>query len=262
MSVHTEKQGPIFTVTLDRPHRRNAIDGQTAQLLAAAFRSFEADKDLRVAILYGHGGHFCSGADLKAVAQGVGQSRIHPTGDSPMGPARLALSKPVIAAIEGFAVAGGLELAVWCDLRVAAEDATFGVFSRRWGVPLMDGGTFRLPRLIGQSRAMDMILTGRAVPAPEAEQWGLVNRLVAPGTALKCAENLAQQLAQFPQLCLRGDRMSVMEQWSLSEEQALTGEFKGALGALEREARAGANLFAKGAGRHGEFEFEPPKDQE
>ena len=251
MTVKIETSGPVTTIILNSPKRRNAIDREMAEALTRAFQAFEADVKSHVAVLYGAHGSFCAGVDLKAVSKGVGQNRIHPTGHSPLGPARMRLSKPVIAAIEGYAVAGGLELAVWCDLRVAAEDCTFGVFSRRWGVPLLDGGTVRLPRLIGQSRAMDMILTGRAVRGLEAEQWGLINRLVPSGQARPEAEELARQMAAYPQLCLRGDRQSMLEQWDLPVQEAILNEFKHGLEALEREAVAGARRFVSGAGRHG-----------
>src|SRR3954465_14602864 len=212
--VHVERDGPVTTVILDRPDVRNAVDGLTAAALADAFRAFDADDDAAVAVLTGAGGMFCAGADLKAVATGRG-NRVTAVGagDGPMGPTRHLLSKPVIAAVEGFAVAGGLELALWCDLRVAATDAVFGVFCRRWGVPLIDGGTVRLPRLIGQSRALDMILTGRPVSGAEALAFGLANRLCPPGGALDAALELAATLAAFPQLCLRAAGLSAYEQW-------------------------------------------------
>ena len=247
----TEIDGPVFVVTINRPERRNAVDRRAADALANAFRAFDSDRDLSVAILTGAGGNFCAGADLKAVAGGEG-NRIDAEGDGPMGPSRLMLSKPVIAAVEGHAVAGGLELALWCDLRVAAQGATFGVYCRRFGVPLIDGGTVRLPRLIGASRAMDMILTGRAVGAEEAFQWGLANRLCAPGAALRTAKALAHDLAQLPQVCMRNDRLSALSQWSLSEEQAIAAEFALGLETLASgETLAGAAKFAAGAGRSG-----------
>ncbi len=247
----TEIDGPVFVVTINRPERRNAVDRRAADALANAFRAFDSDRDLSVAILTGAGGNFCAGADLKAVAGGEG-NRIDAEGDGPMGPSRLMLSKPVIAAVEGHAVAGGLELALWCDLRVAAQGATFGVYCRRFGVPLIDGGTVRLPRLIGASRAMDMILTGRAVGAEEAFQWGLANRLCAPGSALRAAKALAHDLAQLPQVCMRNDRLSALSQWSLSEEQAIAAEFALGLETLASgETLAGAAKFAAGAGRSG-----------
>src|SRR4051812_7341853 len=250
MTVRRESTGPVLTVTIDRPEVRNAVDRTTAAELVEAFRAFEADDSLSVAVLTGAGGTFCAGADLKAVSRGEG-NRIDPEGDGPMGPSRMRLSKPVIAAIEGHAVAGGLELAAWCDLRVAAEDAVLGVFCRRWGVPLIDGGTLRLPRLIGQSRAMDLILTGRAVGAQEALAIGLVNRMTPPGEALAHAQALAAEIAAFPQVCVRSDRASVLEQWGLDEAAALGVEFRHGLRALESEAVAGATRFADGAGRHG-----------
>ena len=225
LMVRTETDGPVLVVTIDRPERRNAVDGPTARALAEAFRAFDADDDLNVAILTGAGGTFCAGADLKAVAAGEGNP-VREEGDGPMGPTRMQLSKPVIAAVEGHAVAGGLELAVWCDLRVAASDAIFGVYCRRWGVPLIDLGTIRLPRLIGQSRAMDLILTGRGVGGDEAVQMGLVNRLTEPGAALDGARELAQQLSEFPQGCMRGDRRSAIEQWDLSDDRAWLNEFQ------------------------------------
>jgi enoyl-CoA hydratase len=240
--------GPVTTVTLDRPEARNAVDRATAEELADAFGAFEADNSLAVAVLYGAGGTFCAGADLKAM-----DNRVEPDGDGPMGPTRMRLSKPVVAAIEGYAVAGGLELALWCDLRVAAADATFGVFCRRWGVPLIDGGTVRLPRLIGTSRAMDLVLSGRPVPAEEAERIGLVNRLVPPGTALEAAQAWAAELASYPQDCLRHDRLSLLEQQGLDEEAAMAGELRHGLRSLAAGAADGAVRFAGGEGRHGAF---------
>ena len=213
-AVRVERSGAVTTVYLHRPARRNAVDGPTAAALAAAFRAFDADPDAAVAVLHGEGGVFCSGADLTALGTERG-NRVAPDGDAPMGVSRLRLSKPVIAAVSGYAVAGGLELALWCDLRVADETAVFGVFCRRWGVPLVDGGTVRLPRLIGTSRAMDMILTGRAVDAREALAFGLANRVVPAGQALAAAQELAAQLAAFPQVCLRSDRASVLDQEGL-----------------------------------------------
>ncbi|MGK5556112.1 crotonase/enoyl-CoA hydratase family protein [Actinomadura kijaniata] len=250
-TVRTERRGPVTTVVLSRPEVRNAVDGPTAAALADAFRAFDADPDAAVAVLWGEGGTFCAGADLKAIGTGRG-NRVAPDGDGPMGPTRMRLSKPVIAAVAGHAVAGGLELALWCDLRVAEEDATFGVFCRRWGVPLIDGGTVRLPRLIGASRAMDLILTGRPVPAQEALDIGLANRLVPPGTSREAAEELAAEIARFPQSCLRGDRMSALEQDGLTEEAAMANELEHGAGAL-REAVEGAARFAAGHGRHGDF---------
>ncbi len=248
--MRVERSGPVTTVTLDRPEVRNAVDRETATALADAFRDFEADPDAAVAVLTGAGGHFCAGADLHAVSEGRG-NRVAPDGDGPMGPTRMRLGKPVIAAIEGYAVAGGLELALWADLRVAAQDAVLGVFCRRWGVPLIDGGTVRLPRLIGESRALDLVLTGRAVPAPEAWEMGLVNRLSAPGGALAAAVELAHQLATVPQTCLRQDRLSLLEQWDRPEQEALATELAHGLVSLETDAVSGAARFAAGAGRHG-----------
>lgn len=253
MSVRVEKRGPVTTVILHRPEVRNAVDGPTAQALADAFRAFEADPESRVGVLYGDGGTFCAGADLKAISEGR-PNRLAPDGDGPMGPSRMVLRKPVIAAISGHAVAGGLELALWCDLRVAEEDAVLGVFCRRWGVPLIDGGTVRLPRLIGLSRALDLILTGRAVHALEALAMGLVNRVVPTGQAREAAEELARQVAAFPQGCLNADRASAYAQADLALEQALRHEFEGGAQVLESEALAGATRFAQGAGRHGQFE--------
>ena len=252
MTVHREADGPVLTVTIDRPDVRNAVDRETATALADAFREFDADDALSVAVLTGAGGTFCAGADLKAVSQGEA-NRIEPDGDGPMGPSRMRLGKPVVAAIEGHAVAGGLELALWCDLRVAAEDAVLGVFCRRWGVPLIDGGTLRLPRLIGHSRAMDLILTGRPVGAEEALAIGLVNRVAAPGAALAGAQALAAEIAAFPQVCVRSDRASALEQWGLTEDDALAAEYRHGLRALEAESLDGATRFAAGAGRHGAF---------
>lgn len=250
MSVRIDRDGPVTTVILHRPDVRNAVDGPTAAALAEAFRAFDADEDTSVAVLWGEGGTFCSGADLHAIGTDRG-NRVGPGGDGPMGPTRMRLSKPVIAAVEGYAVAGGLELAVWCDLRVAAEDAVFGVFCRRWGVPLVDGGTVRLPRLIGTGRALDLVLTGRPVPAREALEMGLVTRVVPPGTALEAARALARELAALPQACLRGDRMSVLEQEGMTEEEALAAEFRHGLASLEAGHLAGVERFRAGAGRHG-----------
>ena len=247
-----ERSGPVTTVYLRRPERRNAVDGPTAEALAAAFRAFDADPDAAVAVLHGEGGVFCSGADLTAIGTERG-NRVAPDGDGPMGVSRLRLSKPVIAAVTGYAGAGGLELALWCDLRIADETAVFGVFCRRWGVPLIDGGTMRLPRLVGTSRAMDMILTGRAVDAAEAAAIGLANRVVPPGQALVAAQELAAQLASFPQVCLRGDRASALDQEGLDEPAALAAEFAHGQAALREEADRGAARFAAGAGRHGSF---------
>ncbi|MER5936722.1 crotonase/enoyl-CoA hydratase family protein [Streptomyces sp. NPDC001928] len=251
MPVRIERQGHVTTVVLSRPEVRNAVDGPTAAELVAAFREFEADADARVAVLWGEGGTFCAGADLKALGT-ERSNRVAEEGDGPMGPTRLRLSKPVIAAVAGHAVAGGLELALWCDLRVAEEDAVFGVFCRRWGVPLIDGGTVRLPRLIGTSRAMDMILTGRPVPAREAYDMGLANRLVPTGRARAEAEELAATIARFPQACLRGDRASVLDQDGLDEQEAMRGELRYGMDVLA-ESMEGAARFASGAGRHGSF---------
>ncbi|QRN95686.1 crotonase/enoyl-CoA hydratase family protein [Archangium violaceum] len=253
MSVRVEKNGPITTVILSRPDVRNAVDGATALALADAFRAFDADGEAKVGVFFGEGGTFCAGADLKAVSEGR-LPRLEPEGDGPMGPSRMVLSKPVIAAISGHAVAGGLELALWCDLRVAEEDAVLGVFCRRWGVPLIDGGTVRLPRLIGLSRALDLILTGRPVSAQEALGMGLVNRVVPRGNAREAAEQLAREIAAFPQACMNADRRSAYAQASLSLEEALLQEFRGGIQVLESESLAGAKRFAHGAGRHGRFE--------
>lgn len=255
-TVQIEHRGAICIITITRPAVRNCVDRPTAEALATAFRAFEADDGLRVAILTGAGGHFCAGADLKAVASGDADraNRLEPAGDGPMGPSRLDLSKPVIAAVAGHAVAGGLELACWCDLRVADTTAVFGVYCRRFGVPLIDGGTVRLPRLIGASRAMDMILTGRAVAAEEALNFGLANRVVPDGQALDAAVELAEQIAGFPQTCLRRDRASARAQWALTEAEALAHEFEGGQAVLASgETVAGATRFTEGAGRHGEF---------
>ena len=253
-TVRCDVDGPIAVVTIDRPAVRNAVDGPTAALLADAFRRFDADPALSVAILTGAGGTFCAGADLKAISAGTG-NRVDADGDGPMGPTRMWLSKPVIAAVEGHAVAGGLELALWCDLRVAAHDAVFGVYCRRWGVPLVDGGTLRLPRLVGMSHALDLILTGRGVSGDEALRMGLANRIVAPGAALAAARELAQELARFPQRCLRGDRRSAYEQWNLDLPAALANETRIGMEVIASgETREGATRFAKGAGRHGRSE--------
>ena len=253
MTVHYEAADGIAVITIERPEVRNAVDGPTAAALADAFRRFDADDDLSVAILTGADGTFCAGADLKGLPT-ERANRLAPDGDGPMGPSRMQLSKPTIAAVEGHAVAGGLELALWCDLRVAADDAVFGVFCRRWGVPLIDGGTVRLPRLIGESRAMDLILTGRPVDAAEALAIGLANRVTTPGNALNAARELAAQIAAFPQVCLRSDRASALGQWSLDEPAALLAEYHHGLGAVTAEALEGAARFADGAGRHGAFE--------
>ena len=251
MSVRAERSGPVTTVILDRPEARNAVDGPTAAALAGAFRDFDADESAHVAVLWGAGGTFCAGADLKAVG-GPGGNRTSPDGDGPMGPTRMRLGKPVIAAISGYAVAGGLELAAWCDLRVAEEDAVLGVFCRRFGVPLIDGGTVRLPRLIGLGRALDLILTGRAVPAAEALSIGLVDRVVPPGQARAAAEDLARELAALPQACLRSDRAATLEGVSLPAGDAMANEFLHGLGVLSAPGfAAGVQRFRDGAGRGG-----------
>ncbi len=253
MSVRIERSGPVFTVLLHRPERRNAVDQPTADLLANAFRDFEADESALVAVLHGEGGSFCAGADLKGVSSGKG-NRTVAEGDGPMGPSRMLLSKPVVAAVAGYAVAGGLELALWCDLRVVERSAQFGVFCRRWGVPLIDGGTVRLPRIIGLGRALDMILTGRAVDAEEALRIGLADRIVDDGTSREAAEELARQIAAFPQLCMRSDRLSVYEQAGVPLEAAIANEFQHGLKTiLSGETQRGAARFAAGAGRHGNF---------
>jgi enoyl-CoA hydratase len=246
-----EYDGPVAVVTINRPERRNAVDSVCADQLREAFLAFDDDDDRSVAVLTGAGGTFCAGADLKAVAEGD-RRPIPDDGPGPMGPTRLTLSKPVIAAVEGYAVAGGIELALWCDLRVAAEDAVLGVFCRRFGVPLCDLGTVRLPRIVGHGRAMDLILTGRAIGAPEALSIGLVNRVVAPGQALAQAVALAHELAALPQVCLRSDRMSALEQWGLTEEEAAVGEARRGRDVIRSgETLAGAARFAGGAGRGG-----------
>ncbi len=249
--VTTRREGPVFVVTIDRPEVRNAVDQPTGAALVEAFSSFEADEEAAVAVLSGAGGNFSAGADLKAIAAGRG-NRVRAGGDGPMGPTRMRLGKPVIAAVEGYAVAGGLELALWADLRVASETAVFGVFCRRFGVPLVDGGTVRLPRLIGQSRAMDLVLTGREVGAEEAYSIGLVNRLVPAGEALRAAVALGAELASFPQGCLRSDRLSLLEQEGLAERAAMANELARGLATIESgETRRGAEAFREGAGRHG-----------
>lgn len=253
MGVRVERDGPVTTVVLDRPESRNSVDGPTARALADAFRAFDADPDASVAVLWGAGGTFCSGADLKAIGTPSG-NRVEPEGDGPMGPTRMRLTKPVIAAISGYAVAGGLELALWCDLRVAESDAVLGVFCRRWGVPLIDGGTTRLPRLIGQSRAMDLILTGRPVPAVEAYEMGLVNRLAPPGGARAAAESLAAEIARFPQVCLRNDRAALLAGAELPESEAMSVELAYGMQSLAADGVYGAARFAAGAGRHGSFD--------
>lgn len=258
-NVRIETDGPVTTVILTRGHVRNAVDRDTATELADAFRAFDADDQARVGVLCGEGG-FCAGADLRAVATGRG-NRLEPTGDGPMGPSRMLLGKPVIAAISGHAVAGGLELALWCDLRVAEESATLGVFCRRFGVPLIDGGTIRLPRLIGHGRAMDLILTGRAVSAQEALAMGLVNRVVADGQARSAAEQLARTVASFPQSAMRSDRLSAYEQWSMSLPDALAHEFARGMATIRSgETLDGARAFAAGVGRHGAFASDEPDE--
>jgi enoyl-CoA hydratase len=252
--VATSRSDSILTVTINRPEVRNAVNAATAAALADAFRSFDADETLDVAVLTGAGGTFCAGADLKAVAAGR-PNALSAAGDGPMGPTRMLLSKPVIAAIEGHAVAGGLELALWCDLRVVARDATLGVYCRRFGVPLIDLGTIRLPRLVGQSQALDLILTGRGVSGEEALRMGLANRLVESGRALESALELARILASFPQTCMRSDRLSCYEQWGLSTDEAIRNEYRRGLAVLgSGETTAGARKFAAGAGRHGSRE--------
>lgn len=254
MPVSFRITGAIAIITIENSERRNAVDLVTAAALVEAFQKFDSDAALSVAILTGAGGSFCSGADLKALSDG-NHAGLSETGDGPMGPTRMRLSKPVIAAIEGHAVAGGMELALWCDLRVMAADATFGIFCRRFGVPLVDLGTVRLPRLIGHSRAMDIILTGRPVSADEALAIGLANRVVPPGTALEAALMLSQQLAAFPQSCLRNDRLSALEQWDMSEAEAMRAEIRHGIATLQSgETLAGAGAFVAGKGRHGVFD--------
>lgn len=251
-NVLVEKDGSVTVVTINRPRARNAVNPETGALLRAAFQEFEADSGQAAAVLQGAEGNFCAGFDLKAVSTGA--FRYNPTGEGPMGPTRLLLSKPVIAAVEGYAVAGGLELALWCDMRVAASSAVFGVFCRRWGVPLIDGGTVRLPRIVGHARAMDMILTGRPVDAEEALSFGLANRVVPEGRALEAAVALAKDMARYPQTCLRTDRMTAHRQWGMAIEDAL--ELEGVEGEkpLLEEAEKGAARFAEGRGRSGDFE--------
>ena len=252
MSVRIEKQDRITTVILDRPEKRNAVDRATAVALTEAFRAFDADAESDVAVLWGAGGNFCAGADLGALGDEARRNSLSPEGDGPMGPTRMQLSKPVIAAVSGYCVAGGLELACWCDLRVVEQSAVFGVFCRRFGVPLIDGGTVRLPRLIGQSRALDMILSGRPVPSDEALAMGLANRVVEDGAARAAAETLAAELARLPQACLRHDRLSVLEQWGLTRDKAMDNEFRHGLETLASgEWLDGATRFDKGVGRHG-----------
>ncbi len=254
MTVTYETDGPVAVVSINRPASRNAVDADTAGALFNAFRTFESDDALSVAVLTGTGGTFGAGADLRAIAEGK-TNTVREDGDlAPMGPSRMRLSKPVIAAVEGHAVAGGLELALWADLRVAADSAVFGVYCRRFGVPLVDLGTVRLPRLIGHSRAMDMILTGRPVTADEALSFGLVNRVVPDGTALEAAIELAKDIARFPQRCLRGDRLSALEQWDLPESKAIRNELRRGLATIESgETVTGATTFSEGKGRHGQF---------
>ena len=252
--VAVDKEGTTTIVSIDRfAEARNAVDPETARLLREAFFAFDRDATQSVAILTGRGGTFCAGYDLKVAASRTSEATFNPEAPGPMGPTRHLLGKPVIAAVEGYAVAGGLELALWCDLRVASESAKFGVFCRRWGVPLIDGGTVRLPRLIGHSRALDMILTGREVGAREAFDWGLANRLVPQGQALAEAKALAEVIAKFPQLCMRSDRRSSYEQWNLELRQALTNEGRLGLPALNAESQKGAARFAAGKGRGGDF---------
>ena len=255
MKVESTTHGRVALITINRPEVRNAVDGETAQGLADAFARFDGDGDLDVAVLTGADGTFCAGADLKSVSEGQGAPKLKPEGRGPLGCTRMLLSKPVIAGVEGFAVAGGLELALWCDMRVAAEDAVFGVYCRRWGVPLVDGGTIRLTRLIGHSHALDLILTGRGVAGEEAKAMGLANRLAPPGQALEAAMALAESLTAFPQLCLRNDRLSSYRQWSLPLDEALKEETRLGLAVLASgETRRGAARFAAGRGRHGDFE--------
>ncbi len=255
MNVRVEKKGKVCTVIINRPEARNAVDRETAQQLADAFRDFENDDRLHAAVLYGEGGNFCSGADLKALSKNKGnQLNLDMSKDGPMGPTRMHLSKPVIAAVSGYAVAGGLELAIWCDLRVVERDAVFGVFCRRFGVPLVDGGTQRLPRLIGMSRALDMILTGRPVGAEEALAMGLANRVVEPGTARQEAEKLASEIAEFPQLCMRSDREAVYKGFDLDFDKGMQLEFLLGMNVVASgETHEGAARFAEGQGRHGKF---------
>jgi enoyl-CoA hydratase len=250
--VRVERDGPVTTVFLHRPERRNAVDGATAEELADAFRAFDADEEASVAVLQGSGGTFCAGADLKAVSEGRG-NRTEPTGDGPMGPTRMRLTKPVIAAVSGHAVAGGLELAIWCDLRVADETAVFGVFCRRWGVPLIDGGTVRLPRLIGMGRALDIIMTGRKVTAKEALAIGMCERVVPNGKSRQAAEALAQEIARFPRECMLADRNSAHRAWGMPLREAMRQEYWNGQSCLHNEGVAGAGRFAGGKGRHGDY---------
>lgn len=256
-NVITESRGNVALILINRPHVRNAVDRATAEELSEAFRNFEQDPSMLAAVLGGTGGHFCAGADLRALSEGRG-NRLEPEGDGPMGPTRMFLSKPVVAAVAGYAVAGGLELALLCDLRVAEKDAVFGVFCRRWGVPLIDGGTVRLPRLIGLSRALDMILTGRAVQAQEALEMGLVNRVVEKGKALEEALGLAAQISRFPQECLKSDRLSAYQAMDLPFTEAMRNEFSLGLKTIQSgESIRGASRFAEGQGRHGSFQERP-----
>lgn len=252
--VTQDHDGPVTIITINRPERRNAVDEETAALLTDAFQAFEADEARAVAVLTGADGNFCAGYDLKSIVETEAQAPYEPEGRGPMGPSRMMLQKPCIAAVEGYAVAGGLELSLLCDLRVASRSAVFGVFCRRWGVPLVDGGTVRLPRLIGHSRALDMILTGRPVDAEEALQFGLANRLVSTGEALAAAVALAREIAQFPQICARADRLSSYLQWGLGVDDALVVEGRGGVEPIMTEARAGAGRFAGGKGRGGRFD--------
>jgi enoyl-CoA hydratase len=254
MAILIEKKYPIYTVIIDNPEVKNAVDGQTAKELADAFRNFDQDEKAEVAVLWGSNGTFCSGANLKAITEGYG-NRIDKKGDGPMGPTRMILSKPVIAAVSGYAVAGGLELALWCDLRVVEKNAIFGVFCRRFGVPLIDGGTVRLPRLIGLSRAMDMILTGRPVIAEEALSWGLANYIVEDGQSRQKAEEIAGGIAAFPKICMRNDRLSTYSQFGLSTKEAMSIEFEYGLKTLESgEYLVGSKNFTQGKGKHGNFQ--------
>ncbi|WP_030170273.1 crotonase/enoyl-CoA hydratase family protein [Spirillospora albida] len=252
MPVRVERSGAVTTVVLSRSEVRNAVDGATAAELASAFREFDADDTAGVAVLWGEGGTFCAGADLTSIGTERSPRVDAPPADGPMGPTRMRLSKPVIAAVAGHAVAGGTELALWCDLRVVEESATFGIFCRRWGVPLIDGGTLRLPRLIGMSRAMDLVLTGRPVPAREAFEIGLANRVVPDGTSREAAEALAAEIARFPRACLRNDRASMLDAEGLDEADAIAVEYRHGLGSLD-DALRGAARFADGHGRHGDF---------
>ncbi len=257
MTVLIEKKAPVFTVIINRPEVKNAVDRPTAEGLTKAFLEFENDDSFSVAVLCGAGNTFCAGADLKASASmdETRLNRLETDGDGPMGPSRMMLKKPVIAAVAGYAVAGGLELALWCDMRVMEETAVFGVFCRRFGVPLIDGGTVRLPRLIGMSKALDLILTGRPVEAIEAQQMGLANRIVPHGKSREAAEELAKQIANFPQTCMRNDRMSAYEQWDKSFKDAIENEFQRGMKAINKgETLHGATMFTKGVGRHGKFE--------